>query len=102
MAPHADNPILEPRLLSDFSKSRYKNLLPHVDAHFILHSNVHTLNNYVLQQFPERTAWQFGAGVSAAELVRRLSGDIEKIRLYFYRLIELGRDYSCRIVSNPS
>lgn len=65
-------------------------MLPHVDARFILRNDVYMLDNYVLRQFLERAAWQLGAGVSAAELARLLSEDIEKIQFYFYRLIELG------------
>lgn len=87
---YADNPLREPRLLSVFQNRGIKKCYRMSMRVLFCATYVYTLGNYVLRQFLERAAWQLGAGVSAAELARLLSEDIEKIQFYFYRLIELG------------
>ncbi|HWW07721.1 hypothetical protein [Collimonas sp.] len=88
---HLDlNTFQKPPLLSVFHHRGMKRLLPHADTRFTLNRNDHAMDNYVLQRFLDSTTTQLTAGASASELAQLLNEDVEKIRFYFYRLIEMA------------
>jgi hypothetical protein len=66
-----------------------KKLLPHADTRFTLNLKDQVMDNYVLQRFLDRSTAQLMTGVSASELAKLLNEDVEKIRFYFYRLIQM-------------
>ncbi|SFD22719.1 DUF4388 domain-containing protein [Collimonas sp. OK412] len=79
----------KPPLLSVFEHRGMKKLLPHADTRFTLNLKDQVMDNYVLQRFLDRSTAQLMTGVSASELAKLLNEDVEKIRFYFYRLIQM-------------
>ena len=77
-------------LLSVFHHRGMKRLLPHADICFRLNRNDYAMDNYVLQRFLDRSVQQLIVGVSASALAELLNDDVEKIRFYFSRLIEMA------------
>lgn len=90
MQPHEESAPQKPPLLSVFHHRGMRRLLPHADTRFTLNRNDRAMDNYVLQRFLDSTAAQLMAGASASELALLLNEDVEKIRFYFYRLIEMA------------
>jgi hypothetical protein len=84
-----EKPFQKP-LLSVFHHRGMKKLLPRADTCFSLNRNDYAMDNYVLQRFLDRTVQQLVVGASASELAELLNEDVEKIRFYFYRLIEMA------------
>lgn len=89
-------------LLSVFHHRGMQRLLPRADACFRLNRHDYVMDNYVLQRFLDRTVQQLAVGASASELAELLNEDVEKIRFYFYRLIEIAVIIPSELRGNPS